>query len=78
MVEGNEDSAVVLTVIESGLIHTVTEIKAKLSGTYGKICQKDFLQPNSTCTLLQREKNEQKRRCFVKYMLYTGKRVEMM
>ena len=61
MVEGNEDSAVVLTDIESVLIHTVTEIKAKLSGTYGKICQKDFLQPNSTCVLYCRGRRMSKR-----------------
>ena len=61
---------VVLSEIEESLTHSVGEVKAILTGTYEKTCQKDFLRQTSTSTTIQRGKNYHRKRCSVFYLKF--------
>ena len=70
VVEEKEVLAVVLSEVGEALTHSVGEVKAILTGTYGKTCQKNFLRQTSTSTSIQRGKNDHRRRYFVFYLKF--------
>jgi len=65
MVDDKEVVAVVLTDIAESLTYSISEIRGVLDGKYGKMAQKDFLRKGATVPIIQRKKNDRKRRAFV-------------
>ena len=67
-VERKEALAVVLGDAAPCLSLREADIKGALEGKWGETCQKDFLRPSSTTCIIQRRKNDRKRRCFAFYL----------
>ena len=65
MVDDKEVVAVVLTDIAESLTYSISEIRGVLDGKYGKMAQKDFLRKGANVPIIQRKKNDRKRRSFV-------------